>query len=348
MITHLRNKPRPRIVLVTGVVIATCCGSLGLAAWPASASARACTSATVPPGRVWGSWAYDPATRQVVLFGGDKTDGQRDAGVVYDGTWTWSNGVWTRRHPASSPQPRTGAAIAYDYQTRQLILFGGSRQPGVTGFFSSQTWSWTGSNWVMLRPAHIPPARHNAGLVYDAASHALIMFGGYGGGYLGDTWQWTGSDWVKLSPATPPPARDTHSMAYDKATRSLILWAGYNGVRLNDTWSLPGTDWTRLSPATSPSMDPGPAWQAGYDPKTGQLIVFGGTGPGTAQTWNWNGSDWVRLFPAHSPAWRKYGSISYDGALGELVLFGGFDGSKRPGSVWGWTGSTWRPIGCRA
>jgi hypothetical protein len=35
-------------------------------------------------------------------------------------------------------------------------------------------------------------------------------------------------------------------------------------------------------------------------------------------------------------------------AVAELVLFGGVGGTQRPGSVWGWTGRTWRLIGCRS
>jgi hypothetical protein len=76
-------------------------------------------------------------------------------------------------------------------------------------------------------------------------------------------------------------------------------------------------------------------------------VVFGGNGAGqAAQTWNWTGTTWRRLHPARSPRYRKYGKLTYDGALHELVLFGGVGGTTRPGSVWGWTGRSWRLIGC--
>jgi hypothetical protein len=345
---------RLRATIAAAAATMSCVAAFGLAgeataAWAAPKAAPAtCARGPQPPGRVWGSWAYDPATRQVVLFGGDKTDGETARGVVFDGTWTWKNGVWTRRHPATSPSSRTGAAIAYDYASRQLLLFGGSRRPGTGGGFSDQTWIWNGRTWVLLHPAGAPSARHNADLVYDAASHKLILFGGYGGSYLNDTWAWNGSTWIQLHPATSPAVRDTHSLVYDQAVKSVILWSGYNGVNLTDTWSWNGTNWTRLTPATSPTMQRA-AWQAGYDPATRQLLVFGGNGGGnSAQTWNWTGTTWRRLHPAHSPRYRKYGSVTYDAALREPVLFGGFDGTKRPGSVWGWTGRTWRLIGCRS
>jgi hypothetical protein len=49
-----------------------------------------------------------------------------------------------------------------------------------------------------------PPARHNAGLVFDRASGELILFGGYDGKYLNDTWAWTGTTWTRLHPAARP------------------------------------------------------------------------------------------------------------------------------------------------
>ncbi len=92
------------------------------------------------------------------------------------------------------------------------------------------------------------------------------------------------------------------------------------------------------------------AWHAGYDPATRQVVVFAGTGTSSrAQAWTWTGSTWRRLHPVHSPRYRKYGSMAHDGALHELVLYGGVNISGiRPGSVWGWTGRTWRLIGCRS
>src|SRR6266705_6943196 len=77
------------------------------------------------------------------------------------------------------------------------------------------------------------------------------------------------------------------------------------------------------------------AWHAGYDPATRQVVVFAGTGTSSrAQAWTWTGSTWRRLHPVHSPRYRKYGSMAHDGALHELVLYGGVNISGiRPGSV---------------
>ena len=63
-----------------------------------TAAASAVRNGPVPAGRVWASWAYDPAQRDVVLFGGD-TGYQSGADTVTGRMWTWNGRTWTRRQP---------------------------------------------------------------------------------------------------------------------------------------------------------------------------------------------------------------------------------------------------------
>ncbi len=81
--------------------------------------------------------ADDPATGQVLLFGG-ATSGTASA----DDTWEWSGSTWVPLAPATSPTARGGAAMAYDASTGQLLLFGGATSPAVDVY---DTWEWTGT-----------------------------------------------------------------------------------------------------------------------------------------------------------------------------------------------------------
>jgi hypothetical protein len=184
--------------------------------------------------------AYDPPRHELVLFGGD------NGSTVFGETWTRKNGTWTLQHPARSPSPRTGAAMVYDAATRQLLLFGGSRMIGTAGGFYGDTWSWTGCTWRILHPATSPPARHNADMIYDAATHNVVLFGGYDGQYLGDTWTWNGTTWTQLAPVTSPQGRGVGSMTYNSAAQQIVLFGGQGPLQNTYpamTWEWNGTTW---------------------------------------------------------------------------------------------------------
>jgi hypothetical protein len=216
-------------------------------------------------------------------------------------TWVYQNGTWTQEHPATSPAPRTGAALVYDAASGQLLLFGGSSKIGTEGGYFGDTWVWTGTTWLQLHPATSPPARHNADMIYDAADQDVVLFGGYDGQYLGDTWTWNGSAWTQLSTTASPGQ----------------VQAG---------------------------------WQMADDPATSQMLLFGGhrqrKGTNSGATWVWTGITWTELKPAASPFGRSYGSLTYDSATQQIILFGGqgYRDVKHPDTPWVWNGTTWQNV----
>jgi hypothetical protein len=264
--------------------------------------------------------AYDPATRQVVLFGGFIA-----YNTLYGDTWTWDGRTWTQQSPSSSPSPRYGASMAYDAATGQIVLFGGFVP--ATGSLSD-TWIWNGSTWTQQSPSTSPSNRVNAGLAYDAVAGQLVLFGGGGNtGILGDTWTWNGMTWTQQSPSTSPPARSYTSMAYDAAVSRVVLFGGGDNSNnfYADTWTWNGSTWTQQSPATSPSA----RYLAGtaYDTATRQVVLFGGNNNvvNLGDTWTWNGTSWTQLSPANSPSGRNAVSMVYDAATGQILLFGGYN-----------------------
>jgi hypothetical protein len=326
---------------------------LNLVGTGAIASTRShTTQEATPSGRSWTSWVYDPAQQDIVLFGGNDGEGPFPPGKTFGDTWTWKNGCWTQHHPASSPSPRQGAAMAWDPATHQLLLFGGGTSSGgqqLTVF--GDTWTWNGTTWTQLHPATSPSARHQADMVYDPALHEIILFGGHGASaYDNDTWTWNGTTWTQLTPATSPSPRDTDSLVYYPPTQTVILYGGFsNGIRLSDTWSFNGATWTQLTPAQSPGVV-SPAWQAAYDSASHQLILYGGdvsvSPQYAASMWAWTGTTWAQLHPLLGPGPRGYGAMTYDQAQRCIVLFGGNDGTSDPRDVLGWDGTAWHTQTC--
>jgi hypothetical protein len=266
--------------------------------------------------------AYDPATGQIVVFGGSNLNGHDPSA-----TWTWNGTDWTRRSPTTSPTGRAQAAMAYDPATGQLLLFGGQIRGRVS---LNDTWSWDGSNWTQLFPSTSPTGRLGASMDYDAATGQLVLFGGARASdnfSYGDTWTWDGRNWMQMGPASSPSPRFGASMAYDPATSQLVLFGGFPGgfgEVDDDTWTWDGSSWRALSPPVSPPAR-GTASTA-FDSGTGLLTLFGGFNPFGFQlgdTWTWDGTTWAQQSPASSPPAMSITGVADDTATGQFVLFGG-------------------------
>jgi hypothetical protein len=51
-------------------------------------------------------------------------------------------------------------------------------------------------------------------------------------------------------------------------------------------------------------------------------------------TCNWTGHTWSQLSPSTSPAARNGAAMAFDPATGQVVLFGGFNGTTSLGDTW--------------
>ncbi|MGP8149425.1 MAG: kelch repeat-containing protein, partial [Acidimicrobiales bacterium] len=288
--------------------------------------------ATSPPARDSASMAYDPATGNIVLFGG------ANGGSDLSDTWIFDGATWTRLSPATSPPARSYASLAYDPATGNMVLFGGS---GASSDLAD-TWTFNGTTWTRLSPATSPPARDSASMAYDPATGNMVLFGGEdNSANLADTWTFNGTTWTRLSPATSPPARWYASMAYDPASGDILLFGGSaSSGDLSDTWTFDGTTWTQLSPATSPPARDSASMA--YDPAEADIVLFGGsTSSGDlSDTWTFDGTAWTQLSPATSPPARDSASMAYDQVTGDIVLFGGEDNSANLSDTWTFVQST--------
>jgi hypothetical protein len=151
--------------------------------------------ATSPSARVGAALAYDPATSQLLLFGGA-------GGIELGDTWNWTGSTWSKLNPPTTPTARSFPALAYDTATAQFLLQGGATTAGAV----SEQWAWTGSSWVKQSPLSMPtPARYGRAMTYDPATTQLVLFGGATNATtsVGDTWVWTP---LSVQTASLPPA----------------------------------------------------------------------------------------------------------------------------------------------
>ena len=202
---------------------------------------------TNPTARTGPSMAYDAATKQVVLFGGNDQTLSRGANQSGShATWVWDGHDWTREHPSVNPPGRSYATMAYDAATKQIVLFGGAGRVSRAGRgrLLADTWAWNGGTWVKQHPSRSPSARWYASMAYDAAAKELVLFGGFGGSNgitvpPAHTWAWNGSTWIKLSPSVSPRPEAAPSMAYEAATKQIVLIERLPGHhKASETWTL--------------------------------------------------------------------------------------------------------------
>ena len=198
----------------------------------------------------------------------------------------------------------------------------------------------TGSPTACSGPA--PATRARAGLAYDSARHALVMFGGlvrfpnqtwdFSATAAGETWTFSDGCWHLQQPAISPPGRELPVLAYDSVRKVTVLFGGYDtaGAILSDTWIWDGSSWSQVNAGTRPDVF---SPQGAFDPMHGVLVVFGVALNAVPETWIWDGVRWTRQSPAVSPAPRVSGLMAYDPMSRQILLFGG--------NTWLWDGSNW-------
>lgn len=344
--------------------------------------------ATSPSARSGVAMAYDPERGEVVLFGG--RDNASPSNTFYSDTWIWNGINWEQRMPATVPQGRSGAGIAFDPSRGVLVMFGGFGNGPL-----SDTWEWDGTNWTLANASTVGlDARSNMALAYDVTrakvilhsalanvpetwdwngvqwtriattgpsprtgftmvsdppNNRVVLFGGATGlSHYNDTWVWTnanGGSWSQLTFSDDPPGmRASHAMAFHAGIGSVVVSGGkYVNTTLADTWALVSGIWTPY-PGRIPSYRH--EHLSVYDPLRGVTLFHGGAGFGNftprSDQWLFDGENWVYMPTSAIPA-RLGHAGAFDGARGNMVVFGGQASFQERSDTWIWDGSDWSP-----
>ena len=173
-----------------------------------------------PRARHRGAMVFDAQRGMGVLFGGQASDGS----LLAD-TWIYRGRRWhpRRNWPWKRPRSRCGHSLAYDEETRRVVLFG-----GVGNFDRSldDTWVFDGSSWQRMDGPH-PFARRYAAFAYDPDLRGCVLHGGSlddrGVQQFGDAWLFRGQRWARLPSGFETDPRDDHGLGYHWASRSMVM-----------------------------------------------------------------------------------------------------------------------------
>jgi hypothetical protein len=121
-------------------------------------------------------------------------------------------------------------------------------------------------------------------------------------------------------PANQPAVAFGFSVAADLSTHTLVLFGGVDDF--STTWLWNGAAWVQADPVRSPPGRYGAS--EAYDPRTGEVLLFGGTletGQSANDTWAWDGSTWQALDAGRGGPMGGGGSdMAWDPSTSELVL----------------------------
>jgi hypothetical protein len=237
-----------------------------------------------PPGRFGAAAAYDPVTRQVLLFGGRLAPGE----LVND-TWAWDGATWRELDVGSGgPPPGEGSLMAWDAAAGQMVLVAPSAASA-----GSQTWVWAGGHWARRLTGDLPVGASGRGMSFDPVSRTLLFVGTTPSNGAGtSTWQWRGSSWHGLPAAlTAAPA----GVALDPSSARLLLCGTMPGAPAPELWTWDGARWAPV-PASQLPLEPE---AVSSDLILGQLFILGSArqpnqgSPQPLELWSWTGHAWV-------------------------------------------------------
>jgi hypothetical protein len=169
---------------------------------------------------------YDPATRQLLLASDSISGGEAN-------DWVWNTKTW---RPVGDSMG--GAAVAYDPSCHALVAFGGVSGPEPLYRSYAETDLWNGRRWTQLLSGdgpNQPLDRGDAGLTFDSARNALIMYGGLnvpnGTGWQAvyDTWEFVKCHtWTRLPViGLPQVVAPGGNLVYDTRHHFALLLTGH-------------------------------------------------------------------------------------------------------------------------
>ncbi len=239
---------------------------------------------TAPLPRTEHAMAFNPATGQVLVIGGEAF-----LGPIAD-VWAWNGAAWTAVPILLPGPPRRSMAASLNPAGNNVVVMGGvdAMLLPVPDVYESFAGGWSPA------PPMVPPgptARWSHAATPIISNASVLMFGGQNlalSTVFGDTWLYGPSGWVSVPGLIAPSARHRHSLTSLFARNGAVLFGGQEsgGLFSNQTWffDAASASWS-LQGIAGPSARMGHA--AVEIGTNGRVLLFGGRVPGSVigDTW---------------------------------------------------------------
>ena len=292
---------------------------------------RANPSGVIPTPRIDAPIAYDAVGRQLLMFGGQDSSGDRND------LWSFSidRQQWTQVNPGGlPPNPRHGHTVTLDPARRRIIILAGQG----AGFFGD-AWAYDiqANLWTQLSGNSSGPSpRYGHSAIYDPKRDRIVLSHGFTSeqGRFDDTWAFdlASNSWRNISPAGARPLRRClHHAVYVPHSDQMLLYggcsSGFGPCPQGDLWSfdLANNKWTEIT--SNPRPAPRQRYGMAFDENRKKLVLFGGAGgPPLNDTWEYDPASaaWTQLTPGGdtpTPRYRIEAAFASD--LRTVFFFGG-------------------------
>jgi hypothetical protein len=315
-------------------------------------------SPRVAPGEIAASAGSAPAPATAAVPVPDRAVVPSHGGVY------WEN---LSAESSAAPSPRAFAYEAYYPPLNATLLWGGYYGFGGNYAFND-LWEFSNNSWTELNSSGGPSPRSSGAMVYDAADHYLLLFGGRSATQeYNDTWAYNASGWTNLSLRHAPSARDGSGMVYDAAANEVVLFGGRKGnlpagegypdTFYNDTWTYHAGVWTNVT-ATA-GIAPPAEYRFGqmvYDAGDGYVLLDGGINQNVANdngcglldgsVWTFAGGQWSRSAPTSPAPPAGRGDLWFDRELNRTLYYEGQENvtgscAQYGNEVWSYSAGGW-------
>lgn len=303
---------------------------------------------TTPPPLERYGFAYEASRGRMIMFGGSRGFGNPP---THD-TWAWNGRDWAqvRTGTVGIPSARLAPALVYDPDRDRMVMFGGfvSGAPPLL-----DTWEFDGERWSEVRTSTSPGAPLNYALAdYDRVGRRALFVTNRdrNNRTAYSTWAFDGRDWARVVPPSGHP--QLSAIAFDEARGETYGFRGFPGGI--DVYTLTSTVWVRTASAavaTTQNRLGTPVFYSFYDPGRRRVVLISPTSiifPAfRSEAYEWDGRRFRRLEGGRPPP-TAGGSMVYDDARGEAVLFGGnrlgglTADIRTSDDTWLFDGSEWR------
>ena len=285
--------------------------------------------AVSPPPVLGGSLAHDPASDEVILFGGGHVaERTRDGKLAgFTGTWVYrvKTNEWIELSLGSQPPPRMNSRMVCDTRNRQLVLFGGDGQSR----YLADTWIFDlqARRWRQSAAPGGPAPRAGHFTVYDPVTGWIVIGGGHNRADLTDMWAYDPATdrWTRLKGEVPTGFYLSADIAPDKRLILLVTSTRTPGdqTACNILYPVRTTygyriDGDVVANSDAGNMPPQPM------PKRKVSIESARPPARKAADSSMPINQWVKLNQGGlSAPTRTWGSATFDTKRGEILYWGG-------------------------